>query len=279
MPERSDETEAGLPTSGNAERGRRKQRWIAAALVGVAGAAVAVAAVWSALTGAGTTTAPPSAGAVASAAAGQEAASGKTGQAGETAAPSEDDVEKSDKKSGEEKTDQAQTKPGEAGQEPGGGPVDDSPSGSLAVAKDADRAATPKPVAPAVELEETADVAGGVATISKIEAIEAKAEGIGQIAGPAIRFVVEVRNTSDQELKLDTAEITVEAGAQKLPAIRLDGSGTKLFPLEVAAGKRASGTFVFLVPEDQRGQVRIYLNYAASESVVAFEGAAPRKAG
>ncbi|TJY72349.1 hypothetical protein E4J89_01250 [Arthrobacter sp. CAU 1506] len=279
MPERSDETEAGMPESGNAERGRRKQRWIAAALVGVAGAAVAVAAAWSAWTGAGTTTAPPSDGAVASAAAGQEAASGKTGQTGETVTPSEDDAEKSDKKSEEEKTDQAKTKPSEAAKESGDGSVDNSPSGSLAVAKDADRAATPKPVAPAVELEETADVAGGVATISKIEAIEAKAEGIGQIAGPAIRFVVEVRNTSDQELKLDTAEITVEAGAQKLPAIRLDGSGTKLFPLEVAAGKRASGTFVFLVPEDQRGQVRIYLNYAASESVVAFEGAAPRKAG
>jgi hypothetical protein len=280
MPER-DETEAGRSETGGTERGRSRQRWIAASLVGAVGAVVAVAAAWSAWTGAGTTAAQPSAAAVASAAAGQNAVPDETGQAGGTGGASEDtaDGPASGKKSGEAKSDQAKPKSGEPTKEAGGEPADNTRAGSLAVAKDAERAATPKPVARAVQLEETAKVAGGVATISKIEAIEAKAEGIGQIAGPAIRFVVEVQNTSAQELKLDTAEITVEAGAQKLPAIRLDGSGTTLFPQGVSAGKSASGTFVFLVPEDQRDQVRIYLNYAASESVVAFEGAAPRKAG
>jgi hypothetical protein len=279
MPE-SDETEAGPSETGSTERGRRRLRWIAASLVVAAGAVVAVTAAWSAWTGEGTTAVQPSAAAVASAAAGQNAVPDETGPAGETGGAEDTaDGPASGKKSGEAKSDQTKTKASEAAKESGGEQADNAPAGSLAVAKDAERAATPKPVARAVKLQETAKVAGGVATISKIEAIEAKAEGIGQIAGPAIRFVVGVRNTSAQELPLDTAEITVEAGAQKLPAIRLDGSGTKLFPQKVASGKTASGTFVFLVPEDQRSQVRIYLNYAASESVVAFEGAAPRKAG
>ncbi|MET1155914.1 hypothetical protein [Arthrobacter sp.] len=282
MPNDGNQTEdqAGRAETGITELERSKRRWIAASLAGAV-MLVAGAAAWSAWAGQGATGEPPLAGAVASAAAGRNAAPDKTGQAGETGGASEDtpDGPAFGKKSGEAKSNEPNTKPGKATKEPGGEPEANMPAGSLAVAKDADRAATPKPVARAVQLHETAEVAGGVATISKLEAIQAEAEGIGQIAGPAIRFVVEVRNTSTTELKLDNAEITVEAGAQKLPAIRLDGSGTKLFPLEVAAGTSASGTFVFLVPEDQRGQVRIYLNYAASESVVAFEGAAPRKAG
>ncbi|MGW6175019.1 hypothetical protein ACWF5H_16150 [Arthrobacter sp. NPDC055138] len=261
--------------------GRSRARWIVAPLAAAAVVAVAGAAAWSTWAGQGTTAAPLSAAAEASTAAGQNAVPEQTGKAGGTGGASEDTADRSaaEKKSNEAKSDRAKAKAGQAAKEPGGDPADNSRGDSLAVDKDAKRAATPKPVARAVRLREPADVAGGVATISKIEAIEAKAEGIGQIAGPAIRFVVEVQNTSASDLKLDTAEVTVEAGAQTLPAIRLDGSGTKLFPREVEAGKKASGTFVFLVPEDQRGQVRIYLNYAASESVVAFEGAAPRKAG
>ncbi len=276
----SDETEAGPSETASTAGGRSRGRWIAAPLVAAA-VVIAVAAVWSGWAGQSTTAAPRSVGAVASAAADRDAAPDNSGQAGATGGASDDNADRSasGKKPDEAKSDKAGTKPSKAAKKSGPDTAAKEPTGSLAVAKDAERAATPKPVARAVRLQETADVAGGVATISKLEAIEAKAEGIGQIAGPAIRFVVEVRNTSAKELKLDTAEITVEAGAQNLPAIRLDGSGTKLFPLEVAAGKRASGTFVFLVPEDQRGQVRIYLNYAASESVVAFEGAAPRKAG
>jgi hypothetical protein len=258
--------------------GRRRARWIVAPLAAAAVVAVAGAAAWSTWAGQETTAAPPSAAAEASAAAGQNAVAEQTGKAG---GASEDTADRSaaKKKSSEAKSDRAKAKAGQTAKEPGGEPADNSRGDSLAVDKDAKQAATPKPVARAVRLREPADVAGGVATISKMEAIEAKAEGIGQIAGPAIRFVVEVQNTSASDLNLDTAEVTVEAGVQTLPAIRLDGSGTKLFPGEVEAGKRASGTFVFLVPEDQRGQVRIYLNYAASESVVAFEGAAPRKAG
>jgi hypothetical protein len=281
MPNGSDETAAGLAETGNTKHGPSRQRWIAAALAGAAGAVLAVTAAWSAGPGQGTTAAPPSAAAVASAAAGENAAPGKAGQTGETGGPSEDTADRSasEKKPDAAKSDQTKTKPGQAAGDSQGESTANTPAGSLAVAKDALRAAKPKPVAPAVPLQDSADVAGGVATISKIEAIQAKVEGIGQIAGPAIRFVVEVQNTSAKELKLDTAEVTVEAGPQKLPATRLDGSGTKLFPDGVAAGETAFGTFVFQVPEELRDQVRIYLNYVASESVVAFEGAAPRKAG
>src|SRR6185437_8906351 len=100
-------------------------------------------------------------------------------------------------------------------------------AGSLAVAKDAALAAKPKPVAQPVRLEQTAHVKSGTATIARLEAIDAKANGIGEIAGPAIRFVLEVRNTSREAMKLDTADVTVEAGSLRQPAIELKGADTR----------------------------------------------------
>ncbi|MCG2620540.1 hypothetical protein LVY72_01285 [Arthrobacter sp. I2-34] len=244
-----------------------RRRGIAALLIGAAAATAAVAVVWSSGAGPEPAAAPSPAGTQASAAAPEQ-----TGKAGGSAKGT------ADKPVSKTNSGEAKTKTGTATKDSGEKPAKE-PVGSLAVAKDAELAAKSKPIAPAVQLEQAAQIDGGTVSVSKIEAIEAKADGIGEIAGPAIRFSLEVRNTSAKALKLDAADVTVEAGAQKLPAIELNGSGASGFPKAVAAGKSASGTFVFQVPEDQREQVRIHLNFSVSETVVAFEGAAPRKAG
>ncbi|WP_345152461.1 DUF4352 domain-containing protein [Arthrobacter ginkgonis] len=181
-----------------------------------------------------------------------------------TAEPTEDDADAGAKEDAEKDA----AKEADASQ-PTGSP--DAPG----VAPDARLAETEQPVADPVAFGKKATAGSFEVSVSKLEAIEGKAEGIGEVAGPAIRFVVTVRNTSDTELSLDAAVVTAEYGKDAVPATELSQSGAKGFPATVAAGKDASGTFVFQVPTKERGSVRILVNQSASEKVAAFEGAAP----
>lgn len=143
------------------------------------------------------------------------------------------------------------------------------------VAPDARLAETAQPVTGPFAFGKKASVGSFEVSVSKPEAIQGEAEGIGEVAGPAIRFVVTVRNTSDADLRLDAAVVTADYGKDATPATQLSQSGAKDFPATAAAGKDASGTFVFQVPTGERGIVRIFFNQSASEHVVAFKGAAP----
>ncbi|GER22679.1 hypothetical protein NCCP1664_11760 [Zafaria cholistanensis] len=142
------------------------------------------------------------------------------------------------------------------------------------VAPDARLAEVEQPVAEPVALGKKATTESFKVSVSKMEAIQGKAEGVGEVAGPAVRFVVTVWNTSDKELDLGAAVVTAEYGQDRIPATELSKSGAKAFPATVAAGKDASGTFVFQMPAKERGTVRVLFNQSASEQVVAFEGAA-----
>lgn len=143
------------------------------------------------------------------------------------------------------------------------------------LAPDARLAEVEQPVAEPVAFGKKATAEAFKVSVSRMEAIQGKAEGVGEVAGPAVRFVVTVWNTSDEELNLDAAVVMAEYGQDRIPATELSKSGARAFPATVAAGKDASGTFVFQMPAKERGTVRVLFNQSASEQVVAFEGAAP----
>lgn len=141
---------------------------------------------------------------------------------------------------------------------------------------DEELATIDQPVAPPVPLVATKVVKSGVsATISELVAVEGEAIGIGEIAGPAIRFKVTVQNDTGAEISLDPAVINVSYGQDDSPASTLSGPGTVPFPASVAPGTSASGVFVFGVPKDARNLVKIYLNLDAATPIAAFEGQAP----
>jgi len=141
---------------------------------------------------------------------------------------------------------------------------------------DEELATIDQPVAPPVPLVATKVVKSGVtATISELVAVEGEAVGIGEIAGPAIRFKVTVVNGTGAEISLDPAVINVSYGQDDSPASTLSGPGTVPFPTSVAPGTSASGVFVFGVPKDARNVVKIYLNLDAATPIAAFEGQAP----
>ncbi|MBG6180262.1 hypothetical protein [Arthrobacter sp. CAN_A1] len=145
---------------------------------------------------------------------------------------------------------------------------------------DAELAAIEQPVSDPVSLEEPSVVTEGIsAKITTLEAIDAEALGIGEIAGPALRFVITVENTTGDAVSLSNSVVNVEYGTERLPAVQLTGSGATDFPATVAAGGSVSTTLVFSIPADQREQVRILLNMEASSPIAAFEGAAPGEEG
>lgn len=136
---------------------------------------------------------------------------------------------------------------------------------------------TPPPQAPPVGFDEPAEVIAGVnLSIAELEAVEGEAEGRGEVAGPAIRFRIDIANATAEPVQLGTTVVNVFIGAAQDPAQELSGPGAEPLPAAVAAGDEASGVFVFAVPPEQRDQVTISVDYAVGVPVVVFEGAAPR---
>lgn len=141
---------------------------------------------------------------------------------------------------------------------------------------DEELAAVDQPVAPAVPLVGTAVVKTGVtAAITDLEAVNGEATGIGEIAGPALRFKITVKNDTAAAISLDPAVINVSYGDDNSPASSLSGPAPEPFPATVAPGASATGIFIFGVPQDSRGTVKIYLNLDAGTPIAAFEGQAP----
>ena len=95
----------------------------------------------------------------------------------------------------------------------------------------------------------------------------------GEIGGPALRITVEVRNDSDATIDLRTATVTAAYGDPVQPANPISKPEGKAFENEVSPGQSATGVFVFEVPADQRGYVRVDVDLSVDQPIVAFEGA------
>ncbi|WP_354350934.1 hypothetical protein [Pseudarthrobacter sp. PvP090] len=116
---------------------------------------------------------------------------------------------------------------------------------------------------------------GVEAHLSQLEAVDGEAAGIGEVAGPAVRFTVTLANRSGHDLPTSNTVVTANAGPEETPALQLSGPGASNFPPMIPAGQEASGTYVFLVPPELRNQIRIFVNYQASSPIAAFAGTAP----
>lgn len=135
----------------------------------------------------------------------------------------------------------------------------------------------PLPELPAVPLtEEVAPVPGVVVSIDSLEAVEGEAQGPGEVGGPALRFTLTMRNDGDTPVSLASTVVNVYSGPDQAPAVDLRGPGGVPLPEEVAAGATVTGVFIFMVPPEQRDQVRIGVDYTVGIPIVVFEGAGPR---
>jgi hypothetical protein len=137
--------------------------------------------------------------------------------------------------------------------------------------------AAPLPELPPVPFtEQVAPVPGVVVSIGDLEAVTGEAQGPGEVGGPALRFTLTLRNDGDAALSLESTVVTVYSGPEQTPALELREPGGVPLPAEIAPGATATGVFVFTVPPEQRGQVKIGIDYTVGVPIVVFEGAAPR---
>lgn len=110
------------------------------------------------------------------------------------------------------------------------------------------------------------------ARLEEVAAVEGTASGPGEVAGPAIRVVVVVENSTSEPITMTGAAVNVYYGEQQTPALPLSGPDVEVFPAEVAAGESARAALVFGVPSEDRGRVVVEVNSADLSRVVLFEG-------
>jgi cytoskeletal protein RodZ len=136
---------------------------------------------------------------------------------------------------------------------------------------------TPGATPPPVSIDEPADIVPGLqASIGSIEAVEGEASGPGEIAGPSIRFVVTITNSTASSSNLGNTVVTAYYGSDQTPAIELQKPGGSPLPAEVAAGATATGTYIFTIPAEERSNVRIIVDYSVDVAPLVFEGAVPQ---
>lgn len=146
--------------------------------------------------------------------------------------------------------------PTETVEAPGGGTIDDVvPDGEAAVTIEA-------------TLGESVSLPDGVAVeVVHVEKLEVTAQTPGEVAGPAVAVTVRIDNGSSTDLAVGSVIVTVQAETFGLPTTS-EPSAPMMGVLD--PGSSATGTYVFLLPEDDRDRLAITVEHAAGAPVAIF---------
>lgn len=124
------------------------------------------------------------------------------------------------------------------------------------------------PVAPDKTVKtDTADV-----RIIKVEHVEGKAMGAGEVDGPALRFTVTVKNASAEPLNAGLIAVNAYYGAASTPANPFEQPGGRSFEGSVRPGDSVTAVLLFAVPKAQQGNVTVTVDYQPGKPVAVFRG-------
>jgi len=150
------------------------------------------------------------------------------------------------------------------------------PSGTAAATGTPSRAADPNqapPALPAVGLDATAAAGDGVtARLAAIDAIEGKAGGPGQIAGPALRVTVRIKNGTDADVSLEGVSVNLSYGSDHTPGSPIEDVSNAPFTGTLPAGDEVEGVYCFSVPKDSRDLVTVEVGYQPGAPLMVFSG-------
>jgi hypothetical protein len=125
-----------------------------------------------------------------------------------------------------------------------------------------------------VGLDEASTAEGGVVTrIARVRSLTTKAKGPGEVSGPGLAVTVEARNSSSSAVSLDQVVVNL-TGADGVPGNPMSDRPAKPFRGQLAAGKKATGVYVFNVEEDNRDPVNIEVTISGGATVLVFSGPA-----
>ncbi len=124
-------------------------------------------------------------------------------------------------------------------------------------------------------IDDVAETSPGVtASVIRVEAVSGEARGPGEIAGPALRVTINLKNASEKAIRTELGLINLYYGRDRSPAGLLSGPGATPFPEQIPAGGSGTGTSVFNVPTAGRDTIEIEFSYSTDAAVVIFKGSA-----
>jgi hypothetical protein len=153
-----------------------------------------------------------------------------------------------------------------------------SPSPSLAPGQTPSPSSSVDPSVPAdpVPIDQPATISPGLAAeITKFEAVQGVAKTPGERSGPSVRITVTITNNTSKSVPLDTVNVTAYYGQEQTPAPELSSPGGSPLPASLAPGKTAAGVYIFRIAKDDRGHVRVEVDYSVDVQPLIFEGAVP----
>lgn len=114
---------------------------------------------------------------------------------------------------------------------------------------------------------------GVIISLRAVRGINAKAVGPGEVAGPALRVDVLIRNTTSSPLDLGAAAVSLtdEDGG---PGAPMTGPPATGLATELAANSEASAVYVFAVSKRLRDPVTIEVSVSGSVPTAVFRGKA-----
>jgi len=111
--------------------------------------------------------------------------------------------------------------------------------------------------------------------VTNLEAVQGEAQGVGEVAGPAVRVTLKVNNATADQIDLSTAVTTMYFGDDQTPAQQLSGPGQVLPPTDLSPDSAATFTLIFSIPAEEREFVTVTFDYSVNEPAVVFSGIAP----
>lgn len=154
---------------------------------------------------------------------------------------------------------------------PTGSPVPPRPSGThtsppLETATATAGLSTLKPV----QIGSPATIAPGVrVTVRGFRTLKVTAAVPGETSGPAVAFVVEVRNGSTAPVNLDGIAVTASYGAAT-PATPISSAPDNPLTGRLTAGSTAQGSYTFRVPAKDVRSVKIQVSADSASAAAVF---------
>jgi hypothetical protein len=123
---------------------------------------------------------------------------------------------------------------------------------------------------PAVPVGSRTPISANVlVSVRGLRTLTVSATGPGEIAGSAVAFAVEIRNQGSRPVDLGGFTVTASYGS-KVPAPPSNAAPADALTGRLDPGGTAAGTYVFRMPANQVGSVRIQVSSNASPNVVVF---------
>lgn len=129
------------------------------------------------------------------------------------------------------------------------------------------------PTMPAAALDQAVEQAGITGSVVSVQAVDGRATGPGDVAGPALMVTLRLVNGTAEALSLDAVSVNLSTGEARAPASPLGDPRRAPFTGTLSAGGSAEGVYVFRAATGDRDRVDVEVGYRPGQAIAVFSGA------